>query len=155
VRGKATKVLHLQVVEAGSTTTATTTTTITASTTTTTTEPFVFDQPTTTTYFAFGSYNSGSGGSYSANEYADVTINSFPNLSPGGGTVTFRDADGSLICVATLDSNPFSTTVGCFAGSLSTPPPNPITVSYSGTQTGYDDGYGTSYGASSGSGSPG
>jgi hypothetical protein len=68
--------------------------------------------------------------------------------------VTFRDADGILICDATLDSNPVSTTASCFAGPLSTPLLNPITASYSGTQTGFDDGYGTSYGASSGSGVP-
>lgn len=123
-------------------------------TVTRTADRYTFDQPTTTTYKSVLSHNSCSRGSCTANEYADVTIKAYPNLSPGGGTVTFTDAHDELICVATLESNSLDTVASCTGFYFSVPPRGAVTAVYSGTRSGYGDGHGATYAGSSGSGRP-
>ena len=122
----------------------TTTTTTTTPPVTTTTEPQIFDQAVNLLYDAFLSYY----GSGYAHEWAELTIGLYPALSPGGGTVSFYDANDDFICQVTVPMFPIilNTVVGCTnLTALATAPPTPLRVIYSGTQNGYDDGYGTSY----------
>lgn len=130
------------------TTTEMSVTTTTEAPVTTTTEPFIYDQATTVEYDSFLSYTEEIGGLYYATEYADLNIDGY-SLSPGGGVVSFYDANGDLVCMGAVSSSPFETVASCEAVGLAAAPPTPISAVYSGTQLGYDDGYGTSYAGSS------
>lgn len=65
---------------------------------------------------------------------------------PGAGTITFTDASGQVICSAQVVAD---LVAGCTGSPVASPPPNPITAYYSGTQVGVDDGAGSSYAPSS------
>lgn len=121
---------------------------VTVVSSTTTTERQVYNQPTVTTVASSFNQSQFSGG-YLPYEQATVKIQGLV-LSPEAGVVTFTDALGEVICSAGVAS-PLGV-VGCSGTVQRTPPPNPVTATYSGTQFGTDDGLGTSYGPSSGSG---
>ena len=158
VRSKTTTTKHWSVVQMGKVETTTTTAANRVTTTmvvpvTTTTEMQIFDQATTFSYDGFLSYTEEIGGLFYATEDSDLTITGYL-LSPGGGTVTFYDANGSYIRTGVVDSNVFETVVSCEGLGLAADPPTPSSAIHSGTQGGYNDGHGTSYAGSSVQGSP-
>lgn len=112
----------------------------------TTAEPQIYDQA-TQVIFSSDSFNQAVADVYYPNEDAGVVVaGSNETEFPGAGTITFTDAEGKVICstqvVADLEA-------GCTGSPVSSPPPNPITAYYSGTQAGLDDGAGSSYAPSS------
>ena len=158
VHGKTLQTFRWTVRQAGkkrpTTTTTRPVTTTTNAPTTTTTETQIINQQTTIYYDGFLSYNEQLSGLFYANEDADLTITGL-SLSPGGGTVSFYDANGSFICSGGVDSNPFATVVSCQSGfGYAVAPPTPIRAVYSGTLSGYDDGHGTWYAGSTAQGAP-
>ena len=110
--------------------------------TTTTTQPQVTEQA-TITVFSSASYNQLVVTTYYPIEIATVEVAASPGVYyPGSGTVTFTDATGSQICVANVEVD-FAPQ--CVGGGRSSPPPNPITAHYSGTDSGTNDGLGSWY----------
>ena len=65
--------------------------------------------------------------------------------SPGAGVVSFTDATGATLCQVTVPPTPVSELLQCTGGPYSSPPVNPITAHYSGTNAGLDDGSGVVY----------
>lgn len=122
------------------------------STTTTTTERTVYDQATAVGAIS-SSFNveqcTGDGvAQYTPHEQASVNVVGSV-LSPGAGTVVFTDALGRYICTGQV-TWPIGST-GCIGTTSTSAPRNPVTATYSGTQSGNDDGLGTSYGGSTSS----
>ena len=112
---------------------------------TTTSEQQIYDQATTTSFDGFLSLNPELGGVFFATEYAVVTITG-SSISPGAGTVSFFDPNGSFVCTGELPISQFDPLVSCGSSSgLASATPAPIRGVYSSTQSGYDDGSGTSY----------
>jgi len=110
---------------------------------TTTTQPQQTEQATITT-FSSQSYNQVVVTTYYPIEIATVQDASGP-YSPEAGAVTFTDATGSTICTAQVQVD-FSSE--CTGSGRSSPPPNPITAHYSGTNVGFNDGLGSWYASS-------
>lgn len=65
--------------------------------------------------------------------------------SPGAGIVSFTDATGATLCQVTVPPMPVSELLQCTGGPYTSPPVNPITAHYSGTNAGLDDGSGVVY----------
>ena len=110
---------------------------------TTTTQPQETQQATITT-FSSQSYNQVVATTYYPIEIATVQVASGPYY-PGAGVVTFKDATGSTICTAQVQLDFASE---CTGSGRSSPPPNPITAYYSGTNVGLNDGLGSWYASS-------
>jgi hypothetical protein len=102
----------------------------------------------TSTVFGSGSFNQLIGGKYFPIEDATVTITGQGAASPGGGSVIFTDAYGNVICGVSVSAVP---QVGCTGVGRSSPPVNPVTATYTGTNLGISDGIGYVYAPSSGS----
>ena len=110
----------------------------------TTTQPQEVAQS-TITRFSSASYNQVVDTTYYPTEIAivqDATGQDYPEA----GTMTFTDANGSIICTAQVEVEFASE---CTGSGRSSPPPNPITANYSGTNTGFNDGLGSRYASSS------
>jgi len=110
----------------------------------TTTQPQDLEQATITT-ISFESYNQVIVTTYYPTEIASVQDASGP-YSPEAGVVTFTDATGRMICTAQVQG---AFPSECTGSARSSPPPNPITAHYSGTNIGFDDGLGSWYAPSS------
>lgn len=114
--------------------------------TSTTTEPQIYDQA-TQVEFGSDSNNLETDGVYYPIEDAGVIVaGSGGSEFPGAGTITFTDASGRVICSTQVVAD---LVTGCEGSPVASPPPNPITAYYSGTQAGVDDGAGASYAPSS------
>jgi hypothetical protein len=112
----------------------------------TTTEPQIYDQP-TQVEFSSDSYNLETAGVYYPIEDAGVIVTgSGGSAFPGGGSITFTDASGRVICSTQVVAD---LVAGCEGSPVASPPPNPVTAYYSGTQAGVDDGAGSTYAPSS------
>jgi hypothetical protein len=105
----------------------------------------------TTTVVSSNSFNQVIAGHYFPQEYATVTVNGEPGASPGGGGVTFTDAAGAVICGTVVSVVATFTGVRCTGAARNTPPVNPVTATYTGTNLGSNDGIGYVYASSSGS----
>ena len=66
-------------------------------------------------------------------------------VSPGAGIVSFTDATGATLCQVTVPPTPVAALLQCSGGPYASPPVNPITAHYSGTNAGLDDGSGVVY----------
>ena len=111
---------------------------------TTTTQPQEAAQA-TITKFSPESYNQVVVTTYDPTEIATVQ-DATGSYSPEAGTVTFTDANGSIICTAQVEVDFASECTGI---GRSSPPPNPIIAHYSGTKIGSNDGLGSWYAPSS------
>lgn len=65
--------------------------------------------------------------------------------SPGAGVVSFTDATGATLCQVTVPPTSVSELLQCTGGPYASPPVNPITAHYSGTNAGLNDGSGVVY----------
>jgi hypothetical protein len=102
----------------------------------------------TSTVFGSGAFNQLIAGEYYPIEEATVTIDGQGSSSPGGGGVVVTDANGDVICAASMSAVP---QVECTGAGRNTKPVNPVTAWYTGTSLGIYVGIGYVYAQSSSS----